>query len=463
MTEMTRPAPVPTPGTDPPRSGGSWGLAVNASDARDPWERLEMAAGHRDWFAWHDGRRGLSYVAWGAVARFSPRGPDRFAQVRDWIAPLVDRLPAEAPGLMGALPLAVGGFSFTPRCAEPGPLWGRWPDGAFIVPETIVARHPTGTSVTATLRPPRGWRVPSATDPQPNRAGPRLTTVESREHYEQLVTATVRRIDAGGLEKAVIARPATILASDRRRFDPIAVLRALRDGHPRAVCFAMARGGEVFLGASPETLVAMHGGLLATQAVAGTTKADEDEGGARLRRSAKDEHEHVLVVQSIERALGPLCDDLTVGPRRLARAGDVHHIVTGIDATPRTGTTVLDAVAALHPTAALCGTPRHEAAAWIAEREGFDRGWYGAPIGWLGPDGDGVFAVAIRSALLSDHVATAFVGAGIVHGSSPAAEWEETEAKLGPVRRALDAGLAVDRTPGTHAEPTAVSMQGGPP
>ena len=150
------------------------------------------------------------------------------------------------------------------------------------------------------------------------------------------------------------------------------------------------------------------------------------------------------MVESIERALTPLCDEVTVGPRRLARAGDVHHIVTGIDATPRPGTTVVDAVAALHPTAALCGTPRAEAAAWIAEHEGFDRGWYGAPIGWLGPDGDGVFAVAIRSVLLSRSEATAFVGAGIVRGSSPDAEWRETEAKLGPVRRAIAAGCVDD-------------------
>lgn len=236
-----------------------------------------------------------------------------------------------------------------------------------------------------------------------------------------------------------MARPAT-LAAGGGRFDPVAVLRALREGHPRALCFAMARDGEVFLGASPETLVAMHGGVLATQAVAGTTKADEDERGLRLRRSAKDDHEHALVVESIERALAPICDDLVVGPRRLARAGDVHHIVTGIDATPRPGTTVVDAVEALHPTAALCGTPRADAAAWIAAHEGFDRGWYGAPIGWLGPDGDGVFAVAIRSALVTSDEATAFVGAGIVRGSSPEAEWRETEAKLGPVRQAIQSG-----------------------
>lgn len=449
MTELSRPSPSPLRRADAPRGPAPatrWRWDVQTSAPNDPWERLEDAAGHPEWFAWHDGRRGLTYVAWGAVDRLTPTGPSRFEAVRDWAAALVTRLSPDASGLRHGLPLAVGGFAFAPRHGIPGARWSRWPDAAFVVPETIVVRQPTGKTLTATMRPPPGWSAPGPAPRAPD--GPerrrRHEAVESRQHYEQLVAATVERIGAGGLDKAVVARPATIAARGGARIDPVAVLRALREGHPHAVCFAMARDGEVFLGASPETLVAMHGGALVTQAVAGTTKADEDEGGLRLRRSSKDEHEHALVVQSIEQALGPLCDGLTVGPRRLARAGDVQHIVTGIDAMPREGTTILDAVAALHPTAALCGTPRAEAASWIAAREGFDRGWYGAPIGWLGPDGDGVFAVAIRSALVGGDAATAFVGAGIVRGSSPDAEWRETEAKLGPVRRAIAAGCTVD-------------------
>lgn len=431
----------------------AWQREVVASTVDDPWACLEQAAGHRDWFAWHDGSRGLSFVAWGAVDRCQPAGKARFAAVRGWLSKLHERLPVDPATIEAALPLALGGFAFAPRDADDATgRWRRWPDAAFTVPERMILRLPTGMTVESTIR--AGSEVALCSRPlvpPPPRVSEDLS-LEGRERYEALVHSTVNRIEAGRLDKAVVARPATRRAPPGSHFDPVAVLRALRDGHPRALCFAVGRDDEVFVGASPETLVAMRAGALSTQAVAGTTRADDDADGRRLRASVKDDHEHALVVQSIEQALAPLCHRLQIGSRRLARAGDVHHIVTPIEAAPRPETTVLDAVAALHPTAALCGTPRQAAAAWLADREGFDRGWYGAPIGWLGSDGDGVFAVAIRSALVSPRRATAFVGAGIVRGSSPRAEWDETDAKLGPLRRAIDIGTVSHRTDGHRTE-----------
>jgi isochorismate synthase len=434
----------------------AWQREIVASNTSDPWQRLEEAADHADWFAWHDGVRGLTFLAWGALDRCQPRGPERFAAVRSWSL-RIRKLFGEDHASDGAgLPLALGGFAFSERRGTPDgsatDRWCHWPDADFIVPEHLVARLPSGLTLQATVRPGADWTPPAPSSyAVPSAAED--AAMESREHYESLVRATVNKIAAGDLVKAVVARPASRRAGAGTRFDPVAVLRTLRSSHPRALCFAMGRGHEVFLGASPETLVSMQAGALTTQAVAGTTRADEDRDGLRLRASSKDDHEHALVVQSIESSLRPICHRMNVGSRRLVRAGDVHHLVTPIEASPRAETTLVDAIAALHPTAALCGTPRDAAAGWLAEREGFDRGWYGAPIGWIDREGDGVFAVAIRSALVGHRAATAFVGAGVVRGSSPRAEWDETEAKLGPVRRAIDGGTAEDGSDATAGEP----------
>ena len=114
MTELTRPAPLPTRRSDASRgpvATASWRWDVTARGAGDPWDRLDEASRHAEWFAWHDGRRGTTYVAWGAVDRLTPTGPSRFAAVRDWSAALLGRLHPEADGLVWGLPLAVGGLS----------------------------------------------------------------------------------------------------------------------------------------------------------------------------------------------------------------------------------------------------------------------------------------------------------------------------------------------------------------
>ncbi|MEZ4442426.1 MAG: chorismate-binding protein [Polyangiaceae bacterium] len=361
------------------------------------------------------------------MARFEHRGEDRIELAKAWCSRIAERFGEPGRAEVG-LPLTVGGLSFA-VAGDPGHegCWRNWPDLSLFVPKSLIFRGALG--------PCREARIGRAALPgvallptAPTSARPE----DERGRYESLVRATVTAIAAGEVEKVVLARAAQLGVV----VDPVRALRQLRESHPAAICYAFGRSGEVFLGASPETLVALEAGRLATQAVAGTTRADRDLGGVALRDSPKDDHEHQLVVDSIVSSLETCCDEVKVEPRRLARAGAVQHIVTPIEARPREDVRALDIVAALHPTAALCGTPRAQAARYIARHEGFDRGFYGAPIGWLDATGEGVFAVAIRSALVATET-TAFVGAGVVAGSAPAAEWDETEAKVGPVRAAL--------------------------
>jgi isochorismate synthase EntC len=137
------------------------------------------------------------------------------------------------------------------------------------------------------------------------------------------------------------------------------------------------------------------------------------------------------VVTAIKQALRPLCEPLTVQARpRLRHLADMIHLETPIRASLVAGEHVLSLTHRLHPTPAVGGHPQHESLQWLASHEPVSRGWYASPVGWVGPSGDGVFAVALRSGLIDDRWATAFVGAGIVGDSLPHAEWRETELKL---------------------------------
>ena len=258
-----------------------------------------------------------------------------------------------------------------------------------------------------------------------------------------------RRAGAGcggepALQKVVLARAARWRTAPGWRFDTRRTLLALRRQHPSALCFALGvPGGGCFLGASPETLVRVSGEELVTHALAGTaprgaTAEADDAYGAALIESAKDQSEHALVTEMLRATLAPLCDTLDIAPRptRVRLAG-MQHLTTPIRGRLRSPGRLLELVGRLHPTPAVGGWPGPVARRWLAEREPLDRGLYAGPIGWVDARGDGVFAVAIRSALVRSDEAIAFVGAGIVAGSEPDTEWRETELKLSTVAAAL--------------------------
>ena len=164
---------------------------------------------------------------------------------------------------------------------------------------------------------------------------------------------------------------------------------------------------------------------------------------AQLLGSEKDRHEHTLAVDSLAEALRPLCTSLQVpGTPEVIALRNVSHLCTDIDGTldPYAPATLLELVAAVHPTAAVGGTPRDAAVALIAELEGMDRGRYAGPVGWVDADGDGELGIALRCAQLNGPTARLFAGCGVVAGSDPDTEVREAAAKMLAVRDALEGG-----------------------
>jgi isochorismate synthase EntC len=153
----------------------------------------------------------------------------------------------------------------------------------------------------------------------------------------------------------------------------------------------------------------------------------------------KERHEHALVVEAIQEHLQPLVTGLSIAPQPgLCRLSNIQHLRTTIEGILPEHRRLLAVVEALHPTPALGGRPRHLALSLINQAESVSRGWYGAPIGWIDWRGNGLFAVAIRSAISVGAETLLYAGAGIVADSIPEKEWQETELKFNPLMEALE-------------------------
>ena len=241
----------------------------------------------------------------------------------------------------------------------------------------------------------------------------------------------------------VLARD--LLVSSDVPLDPRRMLRRLADRFPDCWTFAV----DGLLGATPELLLRRDGRQLSARVLAGTAPrgagAADERLAAALMHSAKDRAEHALAVDSLVRALEPYCATLDAPEEpELLTLANVRHLATDVTGTQRRSGSraragLLELVGAVHPTAAVCGTPTADAAAMIAELEGMDRGRYAGPVGWLDSRGDGEFGLALRCAeLTGDSGARLFAGCGIVAGSDPAAELAETQAKFAAFQAALE-------------------------
>uniref|UniRef100_A0A7S3YTZ6 isochorismate synthase n=2 Tax=Lotharella globosa TaxID=91324 RepID=A0A7S3YTZ6_9EUKA len=235
-------------------------------------------------------------------------------------------------------------------------------------------------------------------------------------------------------------------SSGQRRLSLGGTMKELRDRFNDCHVFLVKPPGRpAFLGATPERLVSLSGSRLTTTALAGTrprgaTSAEDAKLAKDLLSASKDREEHLLVVQEIESVLNPLSSRVAIPSTPVVRQlRNVQHLETPISADlhPDFAGDLLEILGRLHPTPALGGSPRELALDWIQGNEGWDRGWYAAPLGWVDQDGDGEFIVGIRSALVSNHTSWLFSGCGIVSESIPESEWEETNAKLKAIADAL--------------------------
>lgn len=358
--------------------------------------------------------------------------PEHVGRVSDALASIrtedLVTVPGSGPVAFGALPFD---RSASASLVVPQVLHGHSAEGDRWMTTVAVDGTATGTATASATA-----SAVSLANSTSHRTGPGgATTVEVSSHTSpdrwcEAVRRATERINAGHLTKVVLARRLDVLAD--ADFDVADLLARLRRSHPGALCFAV----DSFVGASPELLVSRVGEIVRAQPMAGTTartgEPDADQRrAAELLSSQKNRTEHQITIDVVHDSLLGWCSFLDAEPSpSVVPAGPVQHLATVVEGRlSHPSPTVLELVAALHPTPAVGGWPRDGALEMIAELEETDRGRYSGPVGWIDSRGNGAFAVGIRSAQIDGPRARVFAGVGVVADSVPEAELDETRSK----------------------------------
>ena len=372
-------------------------------------------------------RHGAGLAGWGEAARITlPSGADRFTAAEKWLGSVFDAAAVtDEVRLRGTGTVAFGTFTFD--AASDG--------SALIVPRVLRGRDGHGHAWLTTVGSPDERDVPLV---EP--AGIRWHDGSlSAPDWERAVARAVARIKADpALGKVVLARD--LYATGSAPIDARVLLTRLAARYPD--CYTFACDGMV--GATPELLIRRDGGLVSALVLAGTTPrggtpAADEALGAALLADPKNIEEHGYAAVSMRETLGPLCRTLEMPAEPvLIKLPNLQHLGTHVRGTLAQDRSVLALAAAVHPTAAVCGTPTGAAQELIRELEQMDRERYAGPVGWIDAAGDGEWGIAIRSAQLSGRTARLFAGCGIVAGSVPSAELAEAQVKFRPMRSALE-------------------------
>ena len=274
-------------------------------------------------------------------------------------------------------------------------------------------------------------------------------SMPSPKRWVSLAQEAIDSISREELKKVVLSR--AVALTFRGKVPTSAVLKRLIALNPDSTVFAIKRRGSVFLGATPESLVSVRKGevevdCLAASSPRGKDRATDDWLGARLLEDPKSSREHRFVVQAAVSALAPISSRIEVpGAPVLKKLTTIQHLYTPVKATLLEGEDVWAAALALWPNPAIGGEPKEKAVGWIRKFERLNRGWYSGVVGRLNASQDEAdLVVGIRSGVIRGRRAVIYAGAGLVAGSEPRGELEETGWKLRTMRRALGIDEGVD-------------------
>ncbi|WP_196220080.1 isochorismate synthase [Terrilactibacillus tamarindi] len=402
---------------------------------------------------------GIERVGLGYALKLAAEGETRVSSIADQKKKLFNDAIIEKwdQGLSGG-PLLFGGFSFDPDNQKTSPKWHSFGDATFILPEILLTRTKENKSIltinclmTKDKKPDEEFNRLTERIQLLNKSQKSLTTsayegklTPTEEYLNEWKISVKKAIDiiqSGLMQKIVLSR--TMRVDRQVPYDIVAILKALTDDQASHYVFAFTMGESTFLGASPERLVKKQGHDIRSMCLAGTTtrgktEKEDKEKAEFLRRDQKNLQEHQWVVNMISQVLSRFCQSLLVPQNpSVLKAGQVQHLCTPISGKLKEDKTILELVQALHPTPALGGYPQKESLQWIRELEVADRGWYGAPIGWMDEQDDGEYIVAIRSGLIENSTAWLFAGCGLVGDSTVTEELIETRAKFKPIFSAL--------------------------
>lgn len=386
----------------------------------------------------------------------SAQAAGRFFHVeQEWKRFIDDAIIDNPFKLNGIGPVMFGGFSFDPL-KEKTKLWEKYADSLFHVPQfmyseidgkaflttNIVCTQHDDSSLTEKVNADRRKLFSTLSTVQTEKTFNLMNEIEiNPEEWKESVTSIVKELKETSLDKVVLARELRLIFNNLIEVEQ--VVAQLLEQQRESFVFAFESNGDCFLGASPERLVKKSGADFFTTCLAGSisrgqTETDDRILGETLLNDPKNIIEHQYVVEMIKEAMEEVCTEVILPSKtQLLKMRDIQHLYTPVIGKASEETSLLLLVDRLHPTPALGGLPKEPAVEKIREVEELDRGFYGAPLGWVDYQGNGEFAVSIRSGLVQGKEASIFAGCGVVEDSNADSEYIETKIKFRPMLTAL--------------------------
>lgn len=352
-----------------------------------------------------------------------------------------------------SLPLFLGGMKFS--VDESNTLWKGFSDSDWFIPKILFIKSKDGYFLmynfwgssfydgSYKFELQKGYDLLDIIDE--NRSGQisnriistNKDNIEEKVSWNEKVNLTLKKIESGEVKKIVLSRQ---IKFELEKTGSIScIIEKLAERYPKCYVFAYRKNGSVFFGASPEKLAKISEGWIEADALAGSISRSkdhaEDENLAQeLLSSEKNLEEQQVVVSFIVNSFSKFCDEIIYEEKPIIRKlPNIQHLWTPIKAKLNSPKSIFAILEEIHPTPAICGVPWTNALYSIKEMETHSRGLFSGMIGWFNFNNEGEFAVAIRSALIKGKTVYAFAGCGIVKGSDPETEFEESELKLKPI------------------------------
>jgi menaquinone-specific isochorismate synthase len=377
-------------------------------------------------------RSGDGLVGFGEYKKFEVKGENRFKEAKTWWEERVSefKIQNNVHG-SGTGPILFSSFSFDPNEIS-----------VLVIPEILIGQKNGKSWITwiGDVKQPNLEKINTA--PVSGEIKWQEGSI-SEKAWQSQVSSAINAIKSNKLEKVVLARDIT--ATSKTEIGVRSLLQRLEIEYPSTWIFLV----DGLIGATPELLVRLSKSLVTSRVLAGTIRKTGNEDrdltlAASLAKSSKDLEEHEFAVRSVADALAPFCSSTNVPEAPFVlHLSNVMHLatdVTGVLNDSAKQSDIFTLIAQLHPSAAVCGTPALEAKKLIVELEQMNRQRYAGPVGWIDANNDGEIAIALRCGQLSNdrNSIRIFAGCGIVAGSDPATEFAESQAKLMPMRTALE-------------------------
>ncbi len=377
-------------------------------------------------------RSGDGLVGFGEYKKFEVKGENRFKEAKTWWEERVSefKIQNNVHG-SGTGPILFSSFSFDPSEIS-----------VLVIPEILIGQKNGKSWITwiGDVKQPNLEKINTA--PVSGEIKWQEGSI-SEQAWQSQVSSAINAIKSNKLEKVVLARDIT--ATSKTEIGVRSLLQRLEIEYPSTWIFLV----DGLIGATPELLVRLSKSLVTSRVLAGTIRKTGNEDrdltlAASLAKSSKDLEEHEYAVRSVADALAPFCSSTNVPEAPFVlHLSNVMHLatdVTGVLNDSAKQSDIFTLIAQLHPSAAVCGTPAVEAKKLIVELEQMNRQRYAGPVGWIDANNDGEIAIALRCGQLSNdrNSIRIFAGCGIVAGSDPATEFAESQAKLMPMRTALE-------------------------